>query len=343
MAAANDYLDALNSYQDQITAFRSKLDQVRSFDRETAESGQVVSLVADPLGAHLLATYGADAIGNLRGSLANVTQGIRQTLTSEFQSNSGLSSVAESLGIDSVPSDGLGALGRFMNQFRPPSGPDPTFGDVELTDFVSGDAPAEVTASGLSDFISSARAALNSRLGGLADLVSSGPGNIDLTSVVRSTLGSGLSMPDSNAIQDVLQSTAERVGIDTSSVARSYADPMLESVRQSFMDIPEISLDSVATPVTDAVAGLTAGGEQALPKVAALAEEGLGGIVSGVGDALETAGEAVAAAGSEAILPAIGGAIITGFGILVSELDKNKEKLPTLPNVAAPQFIPGLS
>lgn len=361
MADTNDYLDALNSYQDQISSFKAKVDQVRNFDKQESKFGDAFSFVADPLGAHLLATYGGDAIGNLRNSLSEVTQGIRQTtgLGEGFGLPSG-SGLGESLGLPSgsgLTSGLTDSFSKFMNQF---AGPDKSLGDVELTDFVSGDAAPVAESIGSS---------LASRLSGIASLVTRGPGlslgeegltsglglglGEGLMSGIRSglgeSLGRGLGLPSGLPdISELMNLTgAESRVLDVGALAKSYVDPMLEGVKQSFMDIPEINLTGLGegsglasggTAITD----LTAGGEQALSKTVGLAEEGLTPLISGVGEGLEAAGEAVAAAGSEAVIPALVGGLVTAAGLIVSELDKNKERLPTLPNVAAPQFIPGL-
>lgn len=326
MADVNNYLDALNSYQGQISEFKNQLNSVKDFDKQESRTGQAISLIADPLGAHLLTSYGGDAITGLKNILAESTQGIRQTLTNEFLGN----------GTSSLPDlSNLSNLSNLSSRIRNvlPTGPDKTFGDVELTDFVSGDTP--ISTSAAPDFLDS-----------IAGLARSGPGSLDLSSLVpsglRSMVGSGL--PDASSlelnIQDVAQNLTSKLGIDTASMARNYVDPMLDSVKQSFMDIPEINLSGLSS---DATSALTAGGDASLGEGVLSRIAGTAGAAAeGVGEGLEAAGEAIAATSGETIIGGLIGAGSLLAGALVEAFDHNKERLPTLPNVAAPQFIPGL-
>lgn len=86
MTETSNFESAYADYQNTIASYREKFDEIKNFNREQTKGAAAFSLVADPLGAHLLTTYGGDAVANLKNYLGEKTQGIRDLVENKIDS-----------------------------------------------------------------------------------------------------------------------------------------------------------------------------------------------------------------------------------------------------------------
>lgn len=280
----DDYISAMSGYQNALDTFQENVDRIREFDKDESRKGAAISMIADPLGAHLLTSYGGPAISGIKDLAAEGTQQLRQIASDE------LGNIRD--GISKFISNKFGNLGRTAGS-DDGLGADPTFGDVQLQDFVSDPVPAteEVT----------------SGIGRLLGLVRSAP---DINNVLPEGISNNLA-------------TMVRQKLPTFDV-------------ESPMDLTsQFAPAEVVLP--DIKAGLSAGGETAISSLV----KNAGAVTEGVSDGLEATGEAIAGLSSETVIGAIAGAGIALAGILEQVFDHNKNKIPQMPNISAPEYAPG--
>jgi len=85
MSESNTYENAMAEYENTLASFRAKFDEIKNFNKEQTKGATAFQFIADPLGAHLLTTYGGDAVQNIKNYLGEKTQGIRDTITNKAE------------------------------------------------------------------------------------------------------------------------------------------------------------------------------------------------------------------------------------------------------------------